>query len=347
MVFTGILLGAGPASACNVPVFRYALERWKPDAYEVHVFHKGQLSERDRAAVRLLERQAAGAANVGVEVVDLDKNPDESLRELYAEQRGATPPWVVVRTSDLNAEAVTVWSGKLDAAAVAALLDSPVRREVVRRILSGETAVWLLLESGDRAKDDAAEELLRTELARLARKLKLPKLTDDPVDRISPKGPPLRVAFSVIRLKRDDPAERLLVKTLLTSEDDLAAKTEPMAFAVFGRGRTLAARVGRGLNAKEIRSACVRLLAPCTCDVQKDLACFDLLLSADWASTGAVPPPAPVLPAQKPPPPASPEPLTVEEDQSLVPRRVLWGAIGGMALLVVVTGVWALRSGRG
>jgi hypothetical protein len=230
---------------------------------------------------------------------------------------------------------------------VAALLDSPVRREIVRRILSGETAVWLLLESGDRAKDDAAEKLLRSELATLTRKLKLPKLTDDPADRLSPKGPPLRVAFSVIRLKRDDPAERLLVKTLLTSEDDLAAKTEPMAFAVFGRGRTLAARVGRGLNAKEIRSACVRLLASCTCDVQKDLACFDLLLSADWASTSAVPPPAPVLPAQKPPPPASPEPLTVEEDQSLVARRVLWGAIGAMALLVVVTGVWALRSGRG
>ena len=61
MTLAAFFLAAGPASACNVPVFRYALERWKPDAYEVHVFHKGPLSERDRAAVRLLERQAAGA----------------------------------------------------------------------------------------------------------------------------------------------------------------------------------------------------------------------------------------------------------------------------------------------
>ncbi len=28
------------ATACNVPVFRYALERWEADHYEIVVFHR-------------------------------------------------------------------------------------------------------------------------------------------------------------------------------------------------------------------------------------------------------------------------------------------------------------------
>ena len=30
--------------ACQIPVFRYALERWQPDPYEVVVIHRGSLS---------------------------------------------------------------------------------------------------------------------------------------------------------------------------------------------------------------------------------------------------------------------------------------------------------------
>ncbi|MFM2004098.1 MAG: hypothetical protein RI963_3524, partial [Planctomycetota bacterium] len=34
-----VLLFGSVAMACNIPVFRYALERWRPDACEVIVFH--------------------------------------------------------------------------------------------------------------------------------------------------------------------------------------------------------------------------------------------------------------------------------------------------------------------
>ncbi len=37
-VLAASLILSGVALACNVPVFRYALERWKPDACEVFVF---------------------------------------------------------------------------------------------------------------------------------------------------------------------------------------------------------------------------------------------------------------------------------------------------------------------
>jgi len=289
---TALLLGAAPLAACNVPVFRYALDRWRPQSYEIVVFHKGPLSAKEKAALRALDE---APANLDVKVLDLDGELNESARGLFAEQESPVLPWMVVRASEVDRKEVTFWAGQLREDAVNGLLDSPLRREVIKRILAGETAVWILLESGDRTKDDAAADRLQGELKRLTPLLKLPKLTDSPDDRLSVQGPPLRIAFSVLRLKRDAPAERMLVSMLLASEEDLPERKDPMAFAVFGRGHFLAALVGAGVNAERVRKCCSDLLAPCTCDVQGDLARFSLLMQVDWkeALTEQPLPPAP------------------------------------------------------
>ena len=36
-----LAVSAGSASACATPVFRYGLENWFPDDYEITVFHRG------------------------------------------------------------------------------------------------------------------------------------------------------------------------------------------------------------------------------------------------------------------------------------------------------------------
>ena len=51
---------AAIAQACNVPVFRFALERWRPDAYRLTVFHRGALTPSDR---ELLQTLAGGNDN--------------------------------------------------------------------------------------------------------------------------------------------------------------------------------------------------------------------------------------------------------------------------------------------
>src|SRR6266536_2013729 len=89
-----LLLGAGPLAACNVPVFRYALDRWKPPSYEVVVFHKGPLDAKEKAALRALDE---APANLDVKVLDLDEELNESARRLFAEQESPVLPWMVVR----------------------------------------------------------------------------------------------------------------------------------------------------------------------------------------------------------------------------------------------------------
>ena len=52
------LLVPAPLWACDVPVYRYALERWEADAYEVSVYHGAPLTAEQQAAVEVLTRQA-------------------------------------------------------------------------------------------------------------------------------------------------------------------------------------------------------------------------------------------------------------------------------------------------
>src|SRR5688572_4446264 len=69
-----IMLGASAiACACNVPVFRFALERWRADPYRVVLFHRGPLTEAEREAIRpLAEQQASALANLAFRTVDVN-----------------------------------------------------------------------------------------------------------------------------------------------------------------------------------------------------------------------------------------------------------------------------------
>src|SRR5262245_47652816 len=63
------LLAVPAAPACNVPVFRYALEHWKPSPYLAHVFHRGPLTPAQLAALKKLE--STPSINLTLTTIDL------------------------------------------------------------------------------------------------------------------------------------------------------------------------------------------------------------------------------------------------------------------------------------
>src|SRR5690606_5453628 len=69
-----VLLAAGRAGACQVPVFRFALEQWQPGRYELLVFHRGPLGPEAKALLDELEKRGE-RLNVLVTPVDLDQKP--------------------------------------------------------------------------------------------------------------------------------------------------------------------------------------------------------------------------------------------------------------------------------
>ena len=61
------------------------------------------------------------------------------------------------------------------------VIDSPKRRELARRLLKGDSTVWLLLESGNQAKDEAASKKLIGRLLALEKELKLPDIKQEDI----------------------------------------------------------------------------------------------------------------------------------------------------------------------
>ena len=280
-----LVVGTSTARACDVPVYRYAMERWPAESYQVVVFYSGALSQKQRQVVERLKRSSdtyLPYANYTVREIDLDSLTEGPMQALWESLGNPEPPRLAVRIPGSLWPEKSIWSGPVTMISAGAIIDSEARREIGRRLLSGEAATWVLVESGDREKNDAAAALLNRRLSRLKSTLKLPAA----VAGASLTGAPgLRVDFSMIRLSRSDPGEELFIQMLMHAEPDLELYTSwPMAFPVYGRGRVLYALVGEGINEENIYEACAFLVGPCACEIKSLNYGFDLLMLVDWES---------------------------------------------------------------
>lgn len=286
------LVAVSTSQACSVPVFRYALEQWRPDNFEVLVFHRGTLSDvqKDLAAkIEPRDIDASYTANARIRMVDLDASPDPALVELWEQQGAGTLPWMLVRSPAKFGKPLDVVSQEFNEENVTRLLDSPLRKKITERILKGDSVVWVLLKSGDQAKDAAAEEILQGELKRLQGELKLPEIDEQDIQDgfLSVNPDELKLRFSMVSVARDDATEQAFVQMLLTVEPDLRDPeftSEPMALPIFGRGRALYALIGKGINAETIEDAGRFLTGACQCTVKAQNPGVDLLTSVNWDS---------------------------------------------------------------
>jgi hypothetical protein len=241
-----------------------------------------------------------------------------------------------------------VWAGSLTEANVAALLDSPARRRLAAALAHGESVVFVLLESGDKAADDAAATLVEKRMARLPQESVLPEPQPDGPQLLS--ALPLRAAFSLQRLSREAAAERPFVRMLLRSDEDLAGFRGPIVFPVFGRGRSLGGLHGKDLNENEIRRAALFLCGACSCQVKEFNPGIDLLVSADWASLlekPVAPSPSSDLPSmaiRTEANSATSKGRDAPEASESGFRKWLGIATVVAALLTLLSGVWAMRS---
>ncbi len=352
------------AQACNVPVFRYALERWPADVFEAVVFHRGSLNDDDQAAVRQLD--AASVANEGdsnfvVKVVDLDGKVEEEYQKLWEAQGTAKLPRVVLRYPYRAGIPLAAWAGPLAASTPEALINSPMRKRIAHRLLKGDVAVWVLLECGNAKKNDAAEKKLKGHLDKLKTELELPALSEDDMKYLAQPdtAQDMGIKFSIMRLRRDDPQEQALVSILLNSEKDLREYEEPIAFAVFGRARVLFALVGQGIAEENIVDACAFLVGPCSCQAKAlNPGTTDLLMNVNWDGVlmgmeEALPPPVPDsmgLPVQQRPAPqatlATQTSAPVVEEP-LVSEPLWWNTVlvvaAGFGIVLVAATVMLLR----
>lgn len=285
--FLGLLFFSKNVSACSVPVFRYALERWEPDDYGVVVFHEGSLSPDQQAWVDQMDPSKSTEhpfINCMVRTVDLAGNPEKDAVDAWEKMDAPSLPWMVVYYPWTNRAFGSFSSGPFNEEAVSRLVDSPARREIARRLLKGESSVWVLLESGDATKDEQALQRLESRLEDLESSLKLPVI--NPIDisegLLTVEPDALKIDFSAIRVARDDPKESFFIEMVLGSEENLRHVEEPIAFPIFGRGRLLYSLVGEAIASEVVDDACTFLTGECSCQVKEQNPGVDLILSVDW-----------------------------------------------------------------
>ena len=285
-----VLTVSALCSACSVPVFRYALEQWPPDNYQLYLFHHGDLNEGERELLTAFDTpgsDGAPAVNLQLATVDLNQDPDPELLAIWEAQSvsaSSRKPILVLQTPSRHGHA-SIWTGELSPENVAKLIDSAARQEIARRILGGDSVVWVFLESGESETDDRAYETLVNELADLQQKIELPELAAEDATALAIESDSLKLSFSALRLSRDDPNESLLIDLLLNVESDLREPEfagKPMVFPIFGRGRALYALVGEGITANLIDEAARFLTGACQCTVKAQNPGVDLLMNVDW-----------------------------------------------------------------
>ncbi len=276
--------------ACSIPVFRYAVEHWNPDLFTLTVYHNGELTEAQQALLQCLQPDDLDGKFVGnlqVGTVDVTTAQVEIPEGAWRSEVKPGVAWLVAHTPAKKGPPRQVFSGEFTAGNVDLLLESPQRKVLTERLLRGESAVWVLLECGDKAKDDAAAATLTAELTRLQETLKLPEIdAKDVEDGLLTLDPAeLRIAFSLVRIPKDDPAEQAFVAMLRTTEPDLNEAdivAQPTALPVFGRGRSLWALVGDGIAADTIEDTCRFLTGGCQCTVKVQNPGVDILTTVDW-----------------------------------------------------------------
>ncbi|MCA9015425.1 MAG: hypothetical protein KDA77_08860 [Planctomycetaceae bacterium] len=284
----GVLLTSTVIWACSVPVFRYALERWPADKYSAVVFYRGELSAEQQKLVAQFDKEGAigqKSANVELRLVNLDAKPAPEDLDLWKQQKSETLPLLVVRTPLPAPVPNGFWSGELSEENLVRLIDSPLRQNIAKQLINGQTAVWVFLESGNPEKDKAAFELLSKELKRMEKTLKLPEIEQADIEQglVSVSPDSLKLKFSLEKCARDDSSEQYFTQMLLATENDLKDfSDEPMALPVFGQGRVLYALIGKGINPGTIEQACRDLTGPCTCQVKDQNPGTDLLMAVNW-----------------------------------------------------------------
>lgn len=287
-----------PVTACNTPVYRYAMYNWQTAPYIVCYFYEGEIAEEDKAvneAISKLTEEWPREANVQLEPIDIsDEKRMENIPEFVKEawkshEGGKTPSYVIF--SPFRAH---IYSGELNSESVKKLVDSPARQKFGELLEEGNAAVMILLTCADEEQNKKAEEALQglrklADSGEIPVELELPPMglpDAEPGEDSEEEADPNKLGISVLKVDRDDPAEEFFVRMLMAVEDDLDEYADqPMIFAGYGRGRAMEPYIGKGITAENLVDVVAFLAGACSCMVKEQNPGADLLVKWNWEAT--------------------------------------------------------------
>ncbi|MCH2207410.1 MAG: hypothetical protein MK132_16255 [Lentisphaerales bacterium] len=292
--------------ACDVPVFRYALERWERDLYRLFVVHQRKLNEKESELLQQLNNNSLpNFGHTNYRLYDVDLN-HEKIRESFQKSfpdlkdlKTDTPKLILRFPFKSSFPKEVIWQGELNQENVDKLLNSKATEELMKGILQGYSSTFLLMESGDQAKDQKIAKLITQAIEKFEKELKIPKgvvqtdgnvtggeLTPLQAARRDPSnvlksGIPLKINFNFMRMPNNG-ANKIFRNILSKTHDPKQTANEPKLYAFFGRGRLLGPMVGDEITSEELTLLAEYLCGACSCQMKQQNPGLDFLTNLDW-----------------------------------------------------------------
>ncbi len=282
-------------TACDTPVYRYALERWHPGDFDLVLFHQGPLKPADGPLIQQLagaSQAGGGGANFKLEQVDVATSPPGAMGTVWARQHAVRMPWLVLRYPRSKADEPDAWCGPLNSQTVQFFQSNPTTAQVAAEIGRGDRIPMLVFLSGHEARDEPFRRSLALELKKLEQKVWVAESSQN-----TSQSNAVTVAFPLSIISRQNAEGRFLAQIVFNSDPELAQSREPILVPVFGRGRALCALPASRVDEAALHKIRDFLLGTCSCEVKDQNPGLDLMIHADWQawSDRLSPPSGPAL----------------------------------------------------
>lgn len=276
------LLVTASSLACQVPVFRYALERWQADTFRLQLIHQGEAPAELSIEPKHL--------NLEFESINVDNlTPNERFAVVGIEKLTEYPAFLLHPPKSWKNPEPLVFPGTKET--LESIINSPLRQRIKNDLLEGQSAVWVLVEGSDHSANESTFNLLNDTLKEAAKSIQIPEGViqadqvgkvgkDINLDDVLRSSIPLKISFKIERVKRSDPAEQTFLSVLTTNR--YSPPQEPLVVPIFGRGRTPGPLLGSSITAETITIACEYLCGACSCQVKSGNPGYDLLFQANW-----------------------------------------------------------------
>ena len=273
-----LLLLPNILSACDVPVFRFALERWVNDPYILLIKHPAELNDNQLEKLTTLRNKYElnkAKCNLVLKIEESTEN-DFVMELRYPEVTGIIRP---------------AWVGDFNLENFDRIIDSPTRKDIHKKIINGTAIVWIVLKSGNNEQDKSFVKKLQEMLPQIQSQFSISKnvkqakeldqidgsLPQKELDNILYSTIPLDISFEIIELDKDNMNEQVFVQTLINQSISMIDINEPVAIPIFGRARCLDGIKSSELDLNKLHSTCSYLCSACSCTVKAENPGVDLL----------------------------------------------------------------------
>jgi hypothetical protein len=266
---------AARAGACPIPVFQYAMEKWKPSDWRALVVHDAESKARaEEIASKFQKRFEAG-----------ESRPNLRIQVVAGENwQGTAPafPWLAVYAPGATPDSNPLWMGNANDENFELILNSPTLNKCAELLLQGDSAVWIFVRSGNPQKDKEQLECLEKALLDAPDRIRKIPRKDPATGEPAPLSDDMPLSFPILAFDREDPKEVLFLAAFVSVADVAAALDYPLACPVFGRGRALSVLQGDQITSENVFKLCSFLVGGCSCEIKEANPGMDLLVSADW-----------------------------------------------------------------